>query len=119
MKHRASGKAVWWTYVQCQMRWSRFPATDYLGEGEPLGTERCVFGKYVGYTFKEIFQKDNLYCDWVLKTYESGDKQSQYIPFTRLAKYTAKYESQMAVRDTIQEETGFCAIGETDDDLDV
>ena len=79
----------------------------------------CIFGQYVGYTFKEIFQKDTSYCDWVLKTYESGDKPTQYVPFSRLAKYTAKYEAQVAHRDMIQDETGFHAIGEEDSDLDV
>ena len=115
MRHRGNGKDIWWTCTLCLSRWDRIPVTHFEKAGTPQDSDRALFGKHTGRTYLEIFRMDKQYCEWVLRTAESGDDASADL--IRLAKWIASREFQLIQQDaTMEDYHNIPAIGENDDD---
>ena len=115
MKPRGNGKDIWWTCDLCLSRWDRIAITQYENPGPPKDSDRALFGKHTGRTYLEIFRMDQQYCDWVLRTAESGDEASPEL--IRLAKWIASREFQLVQSDAEMEEYQNVPVhGENDSD---
>ena len=66
-----------------------------------------TFGKWAGYTMGYLFENQIDYCQWAVKTYDSGEKISQP-GLARLAIYTLNRE----MRDVYMTDQGFQAVGQ-------
>ena len=52
-----------------------------------------TFGKYAGMSYNTVWMTDPSYCQWAIKTVESGDPSSPDL--VRFARFVAQKESQM------------------------
>ena len=93
MKARGNRDSKWWTCLQCNSRWERIPITER--QGIPSSKETVTFGKYAGYAMGAIYANDKPYCEWALRTIESGD-QPKTQGIRRLAEYIATREAMEA-----------------------
>ena len=55
------------------------------------GTDIICFGKHMGKTCKTVYEKYPEYCEWILKTAETGDDPCQQL--MKFAKYLASREA--------------------------
>ena len=93
MKARGNRDTKWWTCLLCNSRWERTPLREH--QGPATSKETATFGKYAGHTLGQIYQNDKQYCEWVLRTIESGDKPKS-TGIMRLAQYIATREAAEA-----------------------
>ena len=84
------GEKHWWYCTACGTRWSRIPLSHYelLSAGTVYsGNDIITFGKHIGKTCATVYNKHPEYCEWILKTAETGDDACQQL--MKFAKYIA------------------------------
>ena len=80
----------WWYCIACGSRWQRVPLSVYVTQNQgtmPSGSDIACFGKHLGKTYRTIYKLHPAYCDWILKTAESGDESCAQLK--RFAKWVA------------------------------
>jgi hypothetical protein len=87
------GEKKWWSCPLCGTRWERIPLVNLEAKTElPGPMDRITFGRYTGKTYQTVHLQHPEYCDWILRTAETGDNPSQQL--LRLAKYLATKEAR-------------------------
>ena len=87
------GEKKWWSCQLCGTRWERIPLVNLEAKTElPGPMDRITFGKYMGKTYQTVHLQHPEYCDWILRTAETGDSPSQQL--LRLARYLATKEAR-------------------------
>ena len=88
------GRANKWWYCQaCGTRWERIPLSSYEATNDfQTGKDLVTFGRHVGMSYNTVWAKFPAYCDWVLRTVESGDDPSQQLK--KFARYIASREAR-------------------------
>ena len=78
----------WWCCQACGTRWERVLSSSYEGNKTSLhGSDLMTFGKHTGKTYITVHLLHPDYCDWALRTAESGNDSSPAL--LRFAKYLA------------------------------
>jgi hypothetical protein len=88
------GEQQWWYCQACGNRWKRIPLSKYalLSAGTvPSGNDILCFGKHLGKTCATVYKLYPEYCEWILKTAETGDDPCPQL--MRFAKYLATKET--------------------------
>ena len=67
---------LWWTCLLCNSRWERYPAPAPSDERIPCDSDRVLFGKHSGLTFREVYDNHPSYCSWVIETQGQGESPS-------------------------------------------
>ena len=74
----------WWCCQACGARWERIPLSKYETNEQPSGKDLVTFGMHAGKTYNNVYLSHPTYCDWIMKTAETGDDASaQLIKFAR------------------------------------
>ena len=88
------GEKHWWYCKACGNRWKRIPLSHYEIHSAGTvasGNDIITFGKHTGKTCATVFNKHPEYCQWILKTAETGDDPCQGL--MKFAKYIASREA--------------------------
>ena len=93
MQGRGGRVDKWWYCKACGTRWERVPLSSYeVPNDVQTGKNLVTFGQYLGMSYATVWTKFPSYCDWVLKTAESGDSPSP--PLKKFARYIASREAR-------------------------
>jgi len=98
MKGRGNRSDLTWYCKECGNRWKRIPLSDF----EPslhttiLHTDIITFGKYMGRTYRQVWNLDPPYCQYIMQSAEVGEATA---PVRRLAQYMAQMEREEGFRD--------------------
>ena len=75
---RGTPPTLWWYCEACGNRWQRIPLSNYESAGTvSSGNDILCFGKHIGKTCRTVYGKHPEYCQWILKTAETGDSPCQ------------------------------------------
>ena len=86
----------WWTCKDCHMRWERIQMPN-REDRAPEDTDPLVFGKHVGKTYAEVFQRHPSYAHWVVTTaQEADDPQPDLVRFALYCINRSNLEDQEA-----------------------
>ena len=66
----------WWVCQACGTRWERIHSSKFETSSNPCQKDRLNFGSHAGKTYEFVYQNQPAYCDWILRTAESGDGAS-------------------------------------------
>ena len=95
---------LWWTCLLCHSRWERCPATTPPDDKIPCDSDRVLFGKHNGKTFREVYDNYPTYCNWVIETQEQGESPSpQLLYFAKYLLFHAPHEPPASIRVAQQE----------------
>ena len=83
----------WWYCQACGTRWERILLSNFEGtSNHQNGTDLITFGKHAGKTYNTVYVTHPDYCEWILKTAETGDSPSPEL--LKFAKYLATREAR-------------------------
>ena len=82
----------WWVCQACGARWERIPSSKFETSSNPSQKDRLNFGMYAGKTYETVHSNHPSYCEWILKTAESGDGASA--PLKKFARWLATREAR-------------------------
>ena len=78
------GDLKWWICQACGTRWERVPLSKFETTAQPSCKDLLTFGRHAGKTYDFVYRNHINYCEWILKTAESGDDAcDQLIKFAR------------------------------------
>ena len=78
------GDLKWWICQACGTRWERVPLSKFETTAQPNCKDLLTFGRHAGKTYDFVYLNHINYCEWILKTAESGDDAcDQLIKFAR------------------------------------
>ena len=60
----------------------------------PTSDEKLLFSKHVGRTFKEVYEQDSEFCQWVMMTVQMDQEVTPEM--TRFATWVSEMEVQIA-----------------------
>ena len=108
----------WWTCTLCKTRWSRHTYAEAAQTTVPQDEDPMVYGRYIGSTYRQIYEGYPEYATWVLQTAQQKP-QTTHPTLLQLAKYlTHKMESaQQSIPTTFPAGEMYIATGETSDEL--
>ena len=87
------GDLKWWYCQACGTRWERIPLSSFEGTNDlQSGKDLVTFGKHAGKNYNTVWVNYPDYCDWVLRTTESGDDPSPALK--KFARYIASREAR-------------------------
>lgn len=87
------GDKKWWCCQACGTRWERILLSSFEGtKDRQSGTDLITFGKHAGKTYNTVYVQHPDYCDWILRTAETGDSPCQSL--LKFAKYLATREAR-------------------------
>ena len=91
----------WWICQACGTRWERLPLVKFESTGaQPRCKDLITFGMHCGKTYDTVYLNHPEYCDWILRTAESGDDASAVL------KKFARYLATREVRDPMDVPAG-------------
>ena len=89
-------QSKWWTCKDCHTRWERIPMPN-REDRAPEDHDPLVFGKHVGKTYAEVFQRHPSYVKWVVTTaQEADDPQPDLVRFALYCLNRSNLEDQEA-----------------------
>jgi hypothetical protein len=98
MKGRGNRSDLTWYCRACGNRWKRIPLSDYEPSTQTTiqQTDAITFGKYMGKTYRQVWDLDPAYCQWILVTAEAGEATTM---IRRFAQYVAQMEQEIGFRE--------------------
>lgn len=90
----------WWTCMACQSRFDRIPLEEFEPKMGDTTTDHdlLTFGTHMGHTYRQVWDRNQNYCQWILQTAENGDSSQQ---LRRFAQYVARMEQQMGFAEVL------------------
>ena len=86
----------WWTCKDCHTRWERIQMPN-REDRAPADQDPLVFGKHVGKTYAEVYQRHPSYARWVVTTaQEADDPQPDLVRFALYCLHRSNLEDQEA-----------------------
>ena len=93
MRRRGNKYLRAWVCLECQTRWQRY-LVDEANPGPPRGSHVVLFGRHMGKTYKEVYQNNPDYCEWVIRTANTETNPSP--GFTKFARWIEHQEKKEA-----------------------
>ena len=66
---RGNKVTTWWTCSKCLSRWERLPVHE-IPQTECTDMDLMNFGKHAGSSYVDVWNMDQEYCMWAVKTVE-------------------------------------------------
>ena len=86
----------WWTCARCLLRWERKSMEEVQGtSNEPTDMDYITFGKHSGARYKDVYENDQQYCQWVVNTARREPLMSS-VELRRFAAYLQQTEKDNA-----------------------
>ena len=82
----------WWSCQACGTRWERIPLSKFETTSQPSCKDLLTFGKHAGKTYDFVYLNHINYCEWILRTVESGDDAG--LQLFKFARYLATREAR-------------------------
>ena len=96
MRRRGNKYLKAWVCLECQTRWQRYHV-DEANPGPPRHNHIVMFGRHVGKTYKEVYNNNPEYCQWVTNTANTEPNPSPgFQKFARWIEETEKKEAEDA-----------------------